>query len=399
MKPVLEARLRFPDFKGTGYTLYSTSDFLTRHSTPVILKEDIHYTEIGIRSWGKGIFHKQPVTSKDIGNKRVFWLEKNLFVVNIVFAWEQAVAATSVNEVGKIASHRFPMFEVAKDKADLSYIVYKFLTNRGKQLLELASPGGAGRNKTLGQKEFDNLKLYLPTPKEQQKIAEFLTAVDTKISQLTEKHRLLKEYKKGVMQQLFSQKIRFKNEDGQAFPDWESKPLSKVLEEHKKKSTIENEFEVLTSSRNGLLKQTDYYGDGRLTERSNIGFHVIPTDYVTYRSRSDDRKFFFNINDLGETGVISHYYPVFRMKNGQNKFFVELTRHHSHVFGKYAVGTSQVVLSFKALCEIKFPLPCLEEQQKIAQFLQSIDKKIDAVADQVEQTKQFKKGLLQQMFV
>lgn len=204
MKPVLEARLRFPDFKGAGYTLYSTSDFLTRHSTPVILKEDIHYTEIGIRSWGKGIFHKQPVTSKDIGNKRVFWLEKNLFVVNIVFAWEQAVAATSVNEVGKIASHRFPMFEVAKDKADLSYIVYKFLTNKGKQLLELASPGGAGRNKTLGQKEFDNLKLYLPTPKEQQKIADFLTSVDSKISQLTEKHRLLKEYKKGVMQQLFS---------------------------------------------------------------------------------------------------------------------------------------------------------------------------------------------------
>lgn len=399
MKALQIPTIRFPEFNETKYTLYKTTDFLTRHITPVKLEEGVHYTEIGIRSWGKGIFHKPLVTSQDIGGKRVFWLDKNLFILNIVFAWEQAVAATSEYEVGKIASHRFPMFKAATDKANLQYIVYKFLTDRGKQLLELASPGGAGRNKTLGQKEFDRLRLYLPCPKEQQKISDFLTAVDSKISQLTEKHRLLNEYKKGAMQQLFSQQLRFKDKDGNAFPEWEEKPLFKMLTEYKCKTTIENQYDVLTSSRSGLMMQSDYYGEGRLTERSNVGFHVIPHDYITYRSRSDDRMFFFNLNERGKTGIISHYYPVFSMNNGQNHFFIELTRYHSKIFGKYAVGTSQVVLSYNSLSEIKLKFPCTQEQQKIAQFLQSIDKKITAVVDQIEQTKQFKKGLLQQMFV
>lgn len=147
------------------------------------------------------------------------------------------------------------------------------------------------------------------------------------------------------------------------------------------------------------MMQSDYYSEGRITERSNVGFHVIPHGYLTYRSRSDDRMFFFNLNELGKTGIISHYYPVFSMNNGQNHFFVELTRYHSKIFGKYAVGTSQVVLSYNAFCAIILKFPCTQEQQKIAQFLQSIDKKVDAVALQIEQTKLFKKGLLQQMFV
>ncbi|ERB64030.1 restriction endonuclease subunit S [Vibrio coralliilyticus OCN008] len=395
MKPVLEARLRFPDFKGTEYTLYSTSDFLTRHSTPVILKEDTHYTEIGIRSWGKGIFHKQPVTSKDIGNKRVFWLEKNLFVVNIVFAWEQAVAATSVNEVGKIASHRFPMFEVAKDKADLSYIVYKFLTNRGKQLLELASPGGAGRNKTLGQKEFDNLKLYLPTPKEQQRIADFITSVDTKISQLTEKHRLLKEYKKGVMQQIFSQQSRFKDNDGKAFPDWKTEAIGKYLEPYKELVPASTDLPILTSSRTGLyLQERSVINDG--------DYGVVPLGYFTYRHMSDDLIFKFNVNRNYTRGAISKEYPVFKTV-GMDTYFLETKLNEGHEFKRFAIqqkqGGTRTRLYFKNLKELKLALPCLAEQQKIAQFLQSIDNKIDSVADQIEQTKQFKKGLLQQMFV
>lgn len=252
---------------------------------------------------------------------------------------------------------------------------------------------------TIGQNDIADIPVALPQIQEQQKIADFLTSVDTKISQLTEKHRLLKEYKKGVMQQIFSKQIRFKDENGEAFPEWEVKRLANEITEFKSKSTTENEFEVLTSSRNGLIKQSDYYGEGRITDRSNIGFHIIPNGYVTFRSRSDDRLFFFNINTTGTTGIISHYYPVFTMKNGQNHFFIELTRYYSHEFGKYAVGTSQVVLSYKALGYMKFSFPCTAEQQKIAQYLQAIDAKIDAVNQQIEDTKLFKKGLLQQMFV
>lgn len=399
MSPSQSLKLRFPEFDSSDYQAYKVSDFLDRHVNPVLLEDECEYTEIGIRSWGKGIFYKEPTTKADIGNKRVFWLDSDLFIVNIVFAWEQAVAITTVSEVGKIASHRFPMFRVDVNKVNTKYLLYKFMTGRGKQLLELASPGGAGRNKTLGQKEFENLKVLLPSIKEQQKIADFLVSVDRKISQLTEKHRLLEEYQKGMMQQMFTQQVRFKDQDGNEFPEWTEVQLSDALEERKRKTTTENEFEVLTSSRAGLMKQSEYYAAGRITERSNIGYHIIPEGLLTYRSRSDDRLFFFNENDLGVTGIISHYYPVFSMKNGQSKFFVYLARFYSNVFGRYAVGTSQVVLSFNALGEIRLPMPSTDEQKKITQFLQSIDCKIEAVAEQIEQTKQFKKGLLQQMFV
>ena len=98
--------------------------------------------------------------------------------MNIVFAWEQAVAKTTEKETGMIASHRFPMYSPVETQSDLDYLLQFFLTRKGKSLLELASPGGAGRNKTLGQKEFENLKFLVPNDAEQTKIASFITAID-----------------------------------------------------------------------------------------------------------------------------------------------------------------------------------------------------------------------------
>ncbi|EGR0683583.1 restriction endonuclease subunit S [Vibrio cholerae] len=284
-----------------------------------------------------------------------------------------------------------------KDGVVISSFLQHYLNARVNRWRRFAASSRKDPNIT--SSDVGSFPVSFGTITEQQKIADFLTAVDTKINQLTEKHRLLKEYKKGVMQQIFSQQLRFKDKDGKAFPEWKYTRLSEVLSEYKCKSTKEDEFEVFTSSRNGLIKQSDYYGENRLTERSNIGFNIIPHGYITFRSRSDDRMFFFNLNNSGKTGLISHYYPVFTMKNRQNGFFIYFSNYYSQVFAKYSVGTSQVVLSFKALGEIKLPIPVDEEQQKIAQFLQALDSKITAVSEQIEQTKQFKKGLLQQMFV
>lgn len=244
------------------------------------------------------------------------------------------------------------------------------------------------------------LKLKIPVSDcEVDKIADFLSAIDKKISQLKEKHTLLQQYKKGIMQQLFSQKMRFKGDNGNAFPDWNETRLKSLFQEYKEKSKAENEYEVFTSARTGLMKQSDYYTEGRISEKSNCGFNIIPEGFITYRSRSDDRQFFFNANTLGKTGIISTYYPVFKMKNDQTNFFIELTRFYKNVFGRYAVGTSQVVLSFNELKKIRLAIPCDAEQKKIGSFAKSLDIKIAHVAEQIEQTEQFKKGLLQQMFV
>ncbi|SNR50976.1 type I restriction enzyme, S subunit [Lutibacter agarilyticus] len=241
--------------------------------------------------------------------------------------------------------------------------------------------------------------LNIPQLPEQQKIATFLTSVDTKIQQLTRKKQLLETYKKGAMQQLFSQKLRFKQNNGSEFPKWEEKRLGAEVVSYNKKSTFNDEFEVLTSSNKGLMLQSEYYGENRLTERDNLGFNVIPEKHITYRSRSDNRKFTFNINKLGITGVISTYYPVFISKNGSSNFIVELLNFNQNYIGKFSVGTSQTVLSFNELKRIKFKIPCSEEQQKIANYLSALDTKIESVQKQLSQTQTFKKGLLQQLFV
>ena len=157
-------------------------------------------------------------------------VKENCFIVNIVFAWEQAVAKTTKNEIGMVASHRFPMYAPVETQSDLDYLLHFFLTPKGKTLLELASPGGVGRNKTLGQKEFENLKCLIPTVEEQIKIASFITTINLKITQLKQNKTLLEQYKKGVMQKIFSQEIRFKDENGNEFPKWEKKRLSRIGE-------------------------------------------------------------------------------------------------------------------------------------------------------------------------
>lgn len=170
--------------------------------------KDEKYTQIGIRSHAKGIFYKEPVTGKELGNKSVFWIEPNCFIVNIVFAWEQAVAKTTDKEVGYIASHRFPMYKPKQGVLDLDYLLYQFKTSKGKDLLEFASPGGAGRNKTLGQSNFLDLNIPVPPIEEQRNAVEVLNTANHELKQYQEKLEVLKLQKKGLMQQLLTGKIR-----------------------------------------------------------------------------------------------------------------------------------------------------------------------------------------------
>jgi type I restriction enzyme S subunit len=200
-----QPRLRFPEFQSTGvWRTRKVSSLLTRSVSPVSVESEGVYREIGIRSHGKGIFHKEPLLGKELGDKRVFHVEESAFVLNIVFAWEQAVAVTSAAERGMIASHRFPIYKPNECEADVDFIKYFFLTNKGKELLGIASPGGAGRNKTLGQKEFEKLEFLCPRKVEEQTaIARCLSSTDDLITIAAQELETLKTQKKGLMQQLF----------------------------------------------------------------------------------------------------------------------------------------------------------------------------------------------------
>jgi type I restriction enzyme S subunit len=168
-------------------------------------------------------------------------------------------------------------------------------------------------------RDLESIKFLLPPLSEQKAIANILSTCDAAIHS-TEKLIAQKELrKKWLMQLLLSGKKRLKGFN----KEWKENKLAYFIKEHKQKPTIEDAYEVFTSAKSGLMKQTDYYGDNRITNRDDADYNVIPPDYLTYRSRSDDGLFTFNKNELGMTGLISGYYPVFTIVNGSIDFVLE----------------------------------------------------------------------------
>ena len=157
----------------------------------------------------------------------------------------------------------------------------------------------------------------------------------------------------------------------------------------------EHDYEVLTSSREGLQRQEDHFGSKQ--RHDTDGYNIIPFGYCTYRNRSDDGKFAFNINTISEKAIVSKFYPVFRFTNANSTFMAEFLNSSPRVKKKLsvlAVGTSQVVLSFEALKAAKFDLPCKDEQDKIAAFLECLNTRIENQRTLVVALKKYKRGVV-----
>ncbi|MCZ8495576.1 restriction endonuclease subunit S [Priestia megaterium] len=388
------------DFSKT--TQFKLNTIIQRVGTPVEVETDKSYTQIGIRSHGKGIFIKEPVTGLKLGNKRVFWVEPNCFIVNIVFAWERAVAQTTGELNGLIASHRFPMYKLDESKVNLDYFTTLFLTTRGQLLLELASPGGAGRNKTLGQKEFLNLEVSLPNIEVQKYVASFLKLLNRKIQKQKTKIELLKEQKKGYMQKVFKQEIRFKDENGEDYPTWKKSKLKPYLIQHSEKTTLNNQYPPLTSSRNGIFLQKEYFNH-QVASIDNTGYNIVPRGYFTYRHMSDDVIFKFNINNIVDNGIVSTLYPVFTTTNEMDSQYLKYFLNESDDFKKYGLlqkqGGSRTYMYFSKLVEFEAQFPTINEQKKISKFLSNFDRRIQVEQQKLETLQEQKKGFMQQMFI
>ena len=182
--------------------------------------------------------------------------------------------------------------------------------------------------------------------------------------------------------------------------DWKESPIGKYIREYNEKTTIPNQYPVLTSARTGLMLQSDYYSNRQVTTEDNVGYNVLPYGYITFRSRSDDGRFRFNENRIIERGVISYFYPVFSFSEEVCHEYVLYLLNFS-IYRRmypYAEGTAQQVLSLKKLGQLKYSLPLVAEQKKIAEILSTQDKVIELQARKIEELTRFKKGCLEKMF-
>ena len=254
--------------------------------------------------------------------------------------------------------------------------------------------------------DLKTLAINLPTLPEQQKIASFLSAVDDKIRQLTRKKELLEQYKKGVMQQLFSGKLRFNDAKGKAFPEWEERKLGDVLFEHKLKSTGKEEvFSV--SVHKGLVNQVEHLGRvfaAKNTDNYNL---VKPNDVIYTKSPTGNFPFgIIKQSRVNRNVIVSPLYGVFTPATAglgymMNVYFetpTNVNNYLSSIIQKGAKNTINITNTTFLSNKIKLPIS-KEEQEKIGEFLFNIDVKIENISSLIEQTQTFKKGLLQQMFV
>lgn len=250
---------------------------------------------------------------------------------------------------------------------------------------EITSKSGGSTRYNVGQNTLSEVKVILPNIPEQQKIASFLSAVDKRIALLEHKKTKLEEYKKGVMQKIFSQKVRFKDENGYNFPEWEKKKLGEIAQiktgsSNRVDSNLQSQYTFFDRSQE-VRKSDKYLFDCEAVIVAGEGQEFIPKHFV------------------GKFDLHQRTYAIMQFKKADGRFLYYYLTKFRHYFYSQAVGSTVKSLRLPMFQKMNVLLPCLEEQNKIAAFLTSIDEKISLVEKQIEGSNKFKKGLLQQMFV
>lgn len=265
---------------------------------------------------------------------------------------------------------------------------------------EITSKSGGSTRYNVGQETLSSVTLPFPTLPEQQKIASFLSAVDEKTQQLTRKKQLLEQYKKGVMQQLFSGKLRFKDEKGKAFPKWEMVGGDKLFDSiSDKKHNSDLPILAITQDQGAIPREMINY-QMTVTDSSIASYKVVQVgDFIISL-----RTFQGGIEYSNYKGICSPAYNILRPNSDKvNRDFYRYylkTAYYIKQLQKNLEGIRDgKMISYKYFSEIKLPFPSKAEQKKIADFLSNIDTKIENLNSQITHNQTFKKGLLQQMFV
>ncbi len=384
--------LRFPEFNGDWEKkmMSEVAEKITdgTHDTPKPIEKGIPFlTAIHVKD-GFIDYDSCYYLNQEVHNsiyKRCNPEKDDLLIVNI----GAGTATCAINTV----DYEFSLKNVALIKPDKKIIHGKFLAQiqreKAPKIFNQLSSGGA--QPFLSLKEIGRLIISFPSLTEQQKIANFLTAVDEKLQALKQKKSLLEQYKKGVMQQIFSQELRFKDDNGNAFADWEEKKLGEVSIIKKGKQLNKEELTATGTYLciNGGISPSGY------TENFNTLGNTIT---ISEGGNSCGFINFFKCNFW--SGGHNYSLEIINPNKNDNDFIFQILKQNQPEIMSLRVGSGLPNIQKKDLVAFTLKLPSsIKEQTKIASFLATIDNKISHCQAQITHTEVWKKGLLQQMFV
>lgn len=254
----------------------------------------------------------------------------------------------------------------------------------------------------LNHGDFYNIKISYPTLEEQEKIASFFSLIDKKIELQTEKVEELKNYKKGIMQKIFSQELRFKDENGNEYPEWEISTIEKI-------ANLEKGFTPDTKDEEGWIgdipwlsiadmKQGKYVANvSKYISNKALGKkHLVPTGTLIMSFKLTIGRLAIVEEPLMTNEAICHFYWKNSNINTEYMYYY-LNSVNVESFGCRAA--KGITLNNDSLNSIVVKIPVIQEQKKISELLMSVDKKIEKEQEKLERLKQYKQGLLRQMFI
>ena len=340
-----------------------------------------------------------------IGSVQVFQkdIDKNLVNYGDVVFQRSSETREEVGQSNVYLSKEPVVFGgfVIRGSARVSYdpLFMNGLLKTDKVRDQITQLSGGSTRFNIGQDSLNKVSVFLPLKEEQTKIASFLSAVDEKISQLTQKHELLSQYKQGMMQKLFSQQIRFKADDGSEFGEWEEISANELFENYSNKDH-DGTLTILAATQDkGIVPRDEIDIDIKSSDASVLSYKIIEKGSFVISLRS----FQGGIEYSNYYGICSPAYTILRsLRPIASEFYKNYLKTNDFIqrLSATVVGIRDgKQISYQAFSTLNIDYPSVEEQTKIANFLSAIDQKIEVVAQQIEQAKQWKKGLLQQMFV
>ncbi len=389
--------------QNTAWPVRAIGELLRRVRQPVDVHPDKSYQEIGIRSHSKGIFYKHPVSGAQIGSKRVFWVEPDCLIFNIVFAWEQAVAITRESEAGMIASHRFPMYTSRSGTMLPEYAWRYFSSPRGKYDLGVASPGGAGRNKTLGQAAFNQLKIPVPPLSHQRMAVDTLSASDRVIARTEDLITTRRKLKEGLADLLLTGKRRFPAYEA----PWRELSINDLAEVNPRTPKPPS-----TDTRVSFIPMAQVSKGGGLISPQIRLYREVASGHTAFQDGDilvakitpcfENRKGALVQQLSNGYGFGTTELHVLRAKNSCSArflFYVTMSeRFRSRGVANMTGSAGQRRVQPSFIRSYPIQIPSLHEQTCIANVLLTGDRHIELLKTKLAALREFKRGLMQRLF-